>query len=231
MAAATLKVKNLSTSTLTLKTDDGRGPVDIDAGEEADIGEQLLTSKSFMTALAKGQAGLSKIDAPTNDQLKLARRVLPRLLARPGAAMVESSRSAAGGVVTVTSSRSVHKNAWTGAEKALKTGKDIGPAAKTLVDASDDLLGRTVEKAAVTKAEDDLAAHVAADVPAQDLPAWFTKQKELELALAKAKQALAAAEATDAKSYGADLAALRKASEQLGKIDIAKQIGTKPTDP
>jgi hypothetical protein len=231
MSAATLKVKNLASSKLTLKTEDGKTSVDIDAGDEADIAEPLLTSKSFMTALATGQAGLAKIGTPSNDQLALARRVLPRLLARPGAAFAESARSAAGGVVTVTTARSVHKNAWAGAEKALKTGKDIGPAAKTLVDASDDLLVRTAEKAAVTKAEADLAAHVADDVPAAGLPAWFAKQKELELALAKAKQALAAAEAGDAKTYGTDLATLRKASEQLGKIDVAKQIGAKPTDP
>lgn len=231
MPAATLKVKNLSSSKLTLKTEDGKTSVDINAGDEADLAEPLLISKSFTTAFAKGQVGLSKIATPSNDQFALARHVLPRLLARPGAAIVESARSAAGGVVTVTSARSVHKNAWTGAETALKTGKDIGPAAKTLVDASDDLLVRTVEKGAVTQAETDLAAHVATDVPAAGLPAWFAKHKELELALAKAKKALATAQADDTKAYGADLAAVRKASEQLGKIDVAKQIGTKPTDP
>lgn len=231
MPAATLKMKNLASSKLTLKTEDGKTSVDINAGEEADLAEPLLTSKSFMTALAKGQAGLSKINTPSNDQIALARRVLPVLLARPGAFFVDSARSAASGVVTVTTARSVHKNAWTGAEKALKSGKDISPAAKTLVDAADDLLARTAEKDAVTQAEADLAAHIAADVPAADLPAWFAKQKALELALAKAKQALATAQADDAKGYGADLEAVRKASEQLGKIDVAKQIGTKPTDP
>jgi hypothetical protein len=231
MPAATLKVKNLATSKLTLKTEDGKTSVDINAGDEADLVEPLLTSKSFMTALASGKAGLSDIATPSDDQRALARRVLPRLLGRPGAAFVDSARSAAGGVATVTSARSVHKNAWTGAEKALKTGRDISPAAKTLVDVSDGLLARTVEKDAVTKAETDLAAHAAENVPAADLPVWFAKHKELELALAKAKHALAAAEADDTKTYGADLAAVRKAAEQLGKIDIAKQIGTTPTDP
>jgi hypothetical protein len=80
--ATTLTVKNEHSSAVEVVPDTKAAKVTIDPGATADLDAAYLSSRSFLALLDEGKLGIVVPAAPTADQYKLARIVLPPVVGR-----------------------------------------------------------------------------------------------------------------------------------------------------
>jgi len=223
----TLKVKN--ESKMPLKIDTGGAPIEIAPGAERELTANELKSASFAKALEDGWVSFVKVDQPTEEQIKLARLVLPDLVSAAGDRLAAVKGRFEQSQKELLKLREGYNKAWGLAETYLAGAKSTMPGWPHLKSAAENyLLHAAVEDPKVKELKQtiqDLAEQVAAlkqqkpDTP-EALEAWFKNRANTEEQLKQAEAELAKMSKAAADPVAAKVIAIDQAASAIGSVLI-----------
>jgi hypothetical protein len=232
--ATTLRVKNESGAELEIQT--GGAPVKIAAGAEADLTEKQLASKGFSEAVQAGSVSFVNIMAPTQEQVDLARKILPALVSSLGERIGNVKGRFEKSQGELLKMRTSFNKSWKVAESQFVVAQASTAGWPTVKKAVKNLLFDTaVEDPAVTAKkqeikdlEDDIVELNKEDlaVSGRTLEEWFTDRNAKEMALTKAKDDLNKLNAQKTDLLATPVASIDGAVTALSGLTKAKAIGT-----
>ncbi len=231
--ATTLKVKNESGAELEIQT--GGAPVKIAAGAEADLTEKQLASKGFSEAVQAGTVSFVNIANPTQEQVDLARKILPALVSSLGERIsnVKSRFEKSQGELlkmrtSFNKSWKVAESQFTVAQASTAGWANVRKAVKNLLfDTATEDPEVAAKKQEIKELEDDIAELNQEDlaVSGRTLDDWFKDRNGKELALAKAKDDLSKLNVQASDPLQTPVASIDGAVTALGGLTKAKAIG------
>lgn len=224
-----LRVKNESAAIVTLELDNQSESLDIAVGTEADLETKWLLTRSFLTFLQEGKLSFVRIESPNNEQYKLARQLMPRLLSKIGSSFIQLNSRAEAGVQTMQNHRDNYNKSWTAAEKILQLGKDNSSATDLLSQGIDHFLNVAPEQALVDQIKQEITDLEEEDLDAtgRDLADWYVERDQKQDELEKAEAILAKAQQEYQQRYEGLIKKLKEAADNLKNIDSGQDIGQK----
>lgn len=194
--ASTLKVKSESAAPVTLG--EGAEAVTIAASGEEELEERLLSSSAFAQALAEGKLRFILLPNPSEDKVRLARRIFPGLMRSLGPDFLALGGRFDASFRALERRRLEYNHSWKQTEFLLKAAEPSADGAKNLLRGARhfafNVNPETAAEDAIRAELDDLRATDPSTIP--DLPAFLeqVKAKEAEVAEAEAKREAAKAQ-------------------------------------
>lgn len=231
--ATTLRVKNESGAELEIQT--GGAPVKIAAGAEAELTEKQLASKGFSEAVQAGAVSFVNIATPTQEQVELARKILPALVSSIGDRIgnVKGRFEKSQGELlkmrdSFNKSWKVAESQFTVAQASTAGWAAVRKAVKNLLfDTATEDPAVTAKKQEIKDLEDDIVELNNEDlaVSGRTLQEWFTDRNAKEQALTKAKDDLNKLNAQTSDPLATPVASIDGAVTALTGLTKAKAIG------
>ena len=224
----TLKVKNEHNADVNVVID-SKTKATIPNGRTADLDQLFLTSKGFETLFAEGKLSLVADPNPSPEQITLARRVVPNLLARIGGRHVNLHSHMKQRKDTLAKLRDEYNRNWSSVETVLKEAKSAGPLAERLNNTAKEFVNVKPEEDAVKKIELEIADIDAKDPKADgfNLQDWYEEREKKVAELEAAKRKLETAKLEVIGPVKNLLPRLDTAAADLKAVDPAKDIGAK----
>ena len=228
---ATLKVKYLSGPKLTLTNTNGEDPLEMDAGDELEIGYEHLVSTSFREPFLDGRIRI--VNSPhTAERAKLARQVIPELIEALAGEMLALHAAATSSKANLAKMRAQYNGAHAATLAVLESGDDFVDGAKNLEDTVDHWRRATVEKEALDDALEAIEDHVAAGVVApQTFEEWYEQLLDFQAEHQRAEISYANAKANIEDRMAPIVSALDSAAQDFEANKAAAKHGIGDTIP
>ncbi len=228
---ATLRLKNESRAALKV------GGTRIAPASEADVADRDLKTPDFAGALRAGSVSVVAVPNPAEDQIRLAREVLPGVLTASIQHLAASRSRFEQSQAALFRLRDAYNKGRAEAEARLTAAKDAAPGWKGVRDAVQHFLldtkseseGLKAARARLSRAEDRIEKLVNEDLDETDRTreAWFadraTAEKEREAAQAEVRKLEEQAETADPTIRQIDV--LEEAAEAVAAFDKDSAIG------
>lgn len=233
---ATLKIKNVTGAELEIEP--GGAPVKLAAGAEADLSDKELMSKGFVKVVEAGSVSFVNVVNPSQDQIELARKVLPSLVATMRDRIGNYKGRFEQSQRELLKLRESFNKAWKIAEAHLavaQTSTSGWPAVKQAVKSF--LLDTKPEDPSVTEKKADIAAITEAidnlknevlepqEPSGRSREEWFADRVAKEQALKEAQAELANMSAQKADPLATEVASVDGTVVALATLTADKAIG------
>jgi hypothetical protein len=221
----TLKVKNESATPVTLG--EGGEAVTIAANGEEELEAKLLSSSAFAQALAEGRLRFVLTPNPSEDKLRLARRVFPGMVRGLGPGFLALGGRLDASFKALERRRLEYNHSWKQTEFLLKAAEASADGAENLLrGARHFAFNVKLEEAAEKAIQAELDALRATDSGTiTDLPAFLEQVKAKEAELAEAVARREAAEARFVKPFESVTARLDAVAQTFQGADPGVDIG------
>jgi hypothetical protein len=231
--ATTLRVKNESGAELEIQT--GGAPVTIAAGAETDLTEKQLASKGLSEAVHAGTVSFVHIAAPTQEQVALARKILPALVSSLGERIGNVKGRFEKSQGELLKMRNSFNKSWKVAESQFNVAQastagwnNVRKAVKNLLfDTATEPPDVTAKKEDIKELEDAITELNKEDlsVSGRSLDDWFKDRNAKEQALAIAKDDLNKMIGQTSDPLATPVASIDGAVTALSGLTKAKAIG------
>lgn len=225
---ATLKIKNESGAKLELPTPGGVVSLDTDAS--ADLNEKQLKSPAFADALLHGRLSITVGDTPSDEEIALAKAVLPPVVTGARARLTQLKSRFDQSQAELVKLRDAFNRTWKVAEASLgatKSGVAGWPGLRDAVtslilDADEEPADIREKREALEAAQKELDTLKSEDLgeTGRTLEQWYADRVAKENAVRDAAAALAKVSQEKANPLIADLTAI---DARVGAIQAIKQ--------
>lgn len=224
----TLRIKNVDANPVDIEPDGGdTAPVTVAPNADADLGGQLLSSKSFRALMAEGKVRFIETPNPTPAQFHLARAVLPRLLRRVGGPIVSLADLLETAKESLDAKRSDYNQRHGAAKSVFQESQDTAQSADHLFRGANHFLNTKLEEATVAQVEAEIAVLESEDlgISGRTLQEWFADRDARQAELEAAQAALATASERIVAPLAGLLQEVKNAATTFAAVDPNTDIG------
>jgi hypothetical protein len=230
---ATLRIKNVTDAELKIET--GGAPVTLAANEEKELSEKDLMSRGFAKAIEAGSVSFVIPDDPGQDQIELARKVLPPLVTAMRDGIGNHKNRFEQSQRALLQLREPFNKAWKIAKAHLEVAQTSTSGWLAVKQAVQKLLLDTQEedssvkqaREAVESIEQEIDELKNEDLAAtgRSLEEWFADRFAKEQALKEAQEALAKVSAEKTDPLAIEVASVDGTVAALTALTEDKAIG------
>lgn len=227
--ATTLKVKNQFGEAVTIKLDAGPETVEVADEAEAELEERFLRSASFQQHADKGRLRIVLTQNPSDDQYKLARRIMPVLLRNSGTRIVSLYGLVERSVKAMQGLRDDYNDSHDDTKASLSGAKEDAGVADNMSKSLEHFLNLKIEQKDLADAQQAVTDLENEDTSAAgfDLADWFRRRQTAEGLLQAAQRRLDAAQKIFDARYKVPIQKLKDAAQTFAQVDPATDIGNK----
>jgi hypothetical protein len=181
---------------VTIKADAGPETVEIADEAEAELEEKFLRSASFQQHIDKGRLRIVLTQNPSDDQYKLARRIMPFLLRHSGTRILSLHGLVERSMKAMESLRDDYNDSHDDTKTSLTEAKDDAGVADNMSKSLEHFLNLKIEQKDLADAQQAVTELENEDTSAPDfdLADWFRRRQAAEALLQEAQRRLDAAQ-------------------------------------
>lgn len=214
---------------MSIKVDAGPETVDVANNAEVELEEKFLRSTSFQEHIDKGRLRIVLTQNPSDDQYKLARRIMPILLRNSGTRIISLHGLIERSVTAMRSLRDDYNESHDDTTASLTDAEGDAGVADNLSKSVEHFLNLKIEKNGLADAQQAIIDLENEDTsaPGFDLVDWFRRRQAAEAVLQEARRRLDAAQKVFDARYKVPIQKLKDAAQDFAQVDPATDVGNK----